>query len=252
MLISPLAERLCKAQGISPDSLRGSGPRGRIMAADVLARRTTPPLRRATAMNDFSMPPTRPNKEGYYLYDATVDMAALGAISLPIAVQCEKVLENRYSLFDYIVRAVVKACTAYPAWMDASGKVDVLLFEQSGQDAVAIPDAAGKSIFRLARETAHPAPVEPDFAPHIIICDARTTREQVAAHLAGERRPAFAFVVRGGSPKVGIRAGRETLSDFQLEYTFYASATLAAQEANRVAARLFKLLYDPTSLLLLT
>lgn len=251
MLISPLAKRLCKAQGISPDSLRGSGPRGRIMAADVLARRTTPPLRQATAMNDYALPPTRPQKEGYYVYDAMVDMAALGAISLPIAVQCEKVLENRYSLFDYIVRAVVKACMGYPAWMDASGKVDVLLFEQSGQDAVAISDAAGKSIFRLAKETAHPAPAAADFTPHIIVCDARTTREQVAAHLTGERRPAFAFVVRGGSPKVGIRAGREELRDFQLEYTFYASATLAPQEANRVAARLFKLLYDPASLLLL-
>lgn len=251
MLISPLARKLCVAQGISPSSLRGSGPRGRIMAADVLARRTTPPLRQATAMNDYALPPTRPQKEGYYVYDAAVDMAALAAISLPIAVQCEKVLENRYSLFDYIVRAVVKACMGYPAWMDASGKVDVLLFEQSGQDAVAIADAANKSIFRLAKETTHPSAAPADFTPHIIVCDAHTTREQVAAHLTGDRRPAFAFVVRGGSPKVGIRAGRETLRDFHLEYTFYASSTLAPQEANRVAARLFKLLYDPASLLLL-
>lgn len=251
MLISPLAKRLCKAQGIDPDSLRGSGPRGRIMAADVLARRTTPPLRQATAMNDDAMPPTRPPKEGYYVYDASVDMAALAAISLPIAVQCEKVLENRYSLFDYIIRAVVKACISYPAWMEASGKVDVLLFEQSGQDAVAIADAANKSIFRLAKETMHPSAAPADFTPHIIVCDAHTSRDQVAAHLAGERRPAFAFVVRGGSPKVGIRAGRETLNDFLLDYTFYASSTLAPQEANRVAARLFRLLYNPAALLLL-
>lgn len=222
------------------------------MAADVLARRTTPPLRQATAFHDYAMPPTRPPKEGYYVYDAAVDMAALAAISLPIAVQCEKVLENRYSLFDYIIRAVVKACIGYPAWMEASGKVDVLLFEQSGRDAVAIPDAAGKSIFRLAKETTHPAAAAADFAPHIIVCDARTTREQVAAHLAGDRRPAFAFVVRGGSPKVGIRAGREELTDFLLDYTFYASSTLPPQEADRVAARLFKLLYDPASLLLLS
>lgn len=252
MLISPLARKLCREQGISPESLRGSGPRGRIMAADVIARRTTPPLRQATAMNDFSMPPTRPPKEGYFVYDASVDMAALAAISLPIAVQCEKVLENRYSLFDYIVRAVVKACTSYPAWMDASGKVDVLLFEKSGEDAVCIPDAAGKSIFRLARETTAPSLLRPaEFSPHIIICDAKTERAQVAAHLHGDRRPAFAFVVRGGAPKVGIRAGNETLHDFLLDYTFYASATLAPHEANRVAARLFKLLYDPASLMLL-
>lgn len=250
MLISPLAARLCRAQGIDPYSLRGSGPRGRIMAADVLARRTTPPLRQATAMNDYAMPPTRPQKEGYYVYDASVDMAALAAISLPIAVQCEKVLENRYSLFDYIVRAVVKACTGYPAWMDASGKVDVLLFEQSGQDAVAIADAANKTIFCIARETACSAAAPADFTPHIIVCDAHTTREQVAVHLSGERRPAFAFVVRGGSPKVGIRAGREKLADFLLDYTFYASSTITPQEANRVAARLFKLLYNPAALLL--
>lgn len=251
MLISPLAERLCAAQGIDPATLRGSGPRGRIMAADVLARRTTPPLRQATAMNDYAMSPTRPQKEGYYVYDAAVDMAALGAISLPIAVQCERVLENRYSLFDYIVRAVVKACASYPAWIESSGKVDVLLFEQSGQDAVAIPDAAGKSIFRLAKETNAAAPAPADFTPHIIICDTHTTREQVAAHLSGDRRPAFAFVVRGGSPRVGIRAGKETPHDFLLDYTFYASSTLNAREADRVAARLFKLLYDPVSLMLL-
>ena len=251
MLISPLAARLCRALNIDPATLRGSGPRGRIMAADVRARRTTPPLRQATAMNDYAMQPTRPPKEGYYVYDASVDMAALGAISLPIAVQCERVLENRYSLFDYIIRAVVKACNAYPAWVESSGKIDVLLFEQSGQDAVAIPDAAGKSIFRLAKETNAAAPAPADFTPHIIVCDARTTREQVAAHLAGERRPAFAFVVRGGSPKVGVRAGRESLHDFLLDYTFYAASTIAPQEANRVAARLFKLLYDPVSLMLL-
>ena len=251
MLISPLAARLCRALNIDPATLRGSGPRGRIMAADVRARRTTPPLRQATAMNDYAMKPTRPQKEGYYVYDASVDMAALGAISLPIAVQCEKVLENRYSLFDYIIRAVVKACASSPAWMESSGKVDVLLFEKSGEDAVAISDAANKSIFRLAKETNTADDAPADFTPHIIVCDARTTREQVAAHLKGERRPAFAFVVRGGSPKVGVRAGNETLHDFLLDYSFYAASTIAPQEANRVAARLFKLLYDPVSLMLL-
>lgn len=252
MLISPLARKLCAKQGIDPSTLRGSGPRGRIMAADVKAPQTAPASRGKTALTDFATPPTRPEIMGYYVYDGTVDMSALGSISLPIAVQCERLLENRYSLFDYIVRAVVKACISCPAWVDAGGAIDVLLFENNGEKVAAICDAGNKTIFRIARETQHPAPVPETFAPHIVVCDISTSRAQVLEHLRNVKRPAFGFVVRGGSPKVGIRAGREELHDFSLSYTFYAATTLAEQEANRIAARLQAHLYNPVSLLLLS
>lgn len=251
MLISPLAKKLCTAKGIDPATLRGSGPRGRIMAADVVEPSLARQKRGGTTMADFSTPPTRPEKDGYYVYDGAVNMQALADISLPIAVQCEKLLENRYSLFDYIVRAVVKACCTCPSWQDAGGKTDVLLFENEGRSQCCISDAAKKTIFRIARETANPIPPVADFSPHIIICDTHTSREQVAAALKADKRPGFALVVRGNSSKVGIRAGRDHIENVELGYTFYAATTISPTEANHIAAHLQALLYNPVRLLLL-
>ena len=234
MLISSLARKLCRKQGIDPATLRGSGPRGRIMAADVVAPATPMCSRGKTVVNDFAIPPTRPEIDGYYVYDCEVNMAALARISLPIAVQCEKLLENRYSLFDYLVRAVVKACTGYTAWMPADGKVDVLLFEDAGNKVVAIENAANKSIYRLARDTQHTEVGIPEsFSPHIAVCDAATSRQQVVDYIASGKRPAFGFVARGGQPKVGIRAGGDAPSNFDLPYTLYISTAIPAAEANR-------------------
>lgn len=252
MLISPLAKKLCIAKGLNPSSLKGTGPRGRIMAADVQIPTAAPQRRGKTAIAGFHTLPTRPEKDGYYVYDGEVNMQALAAISFPIAVQCEKLLENRYSLFDYIVRAVVKACLTRPAWQDAGGGVDVLLFENSGEKLAAIPDAARKTIYRIAREIHAAAPVPEGFRPHIVICDAHTTRSQVAAHLNAGKRPGFAFVARGNSPKVGIRAGSGDVQKYTLAYTFYAAATIPAAEANSIAACLQALLCNPVRLLLLS
>lgn len=192
--------------------------------------------------------PTRAEKDGYYVYDDEVNMSALEAISLPIAVQCEKLLENRYSLFDYIVRAVVRACAGAAEWQ--VGEVNTLLFERQGERVVAIPDSAEKTIYHIARESDTPVPA--DYRPHIVVCDAHTTRAQVAEYLGAEVRPDFAFVARGGSPKVGIRAGRDHLADCSLTYTFYAATSVIPQEvANRVAAHLRDFLYNPVRLLLL-
>ena len=253
MLISSLARKLCQKQGIDPATLRGTGPRGRIMAADVVAPARPMCSRGKTVVNDFAIPPTRPEIDGYYVYDCEVNMAALARISLPIAVQCEKLLENRYSLFDYLVRAVVKACTGYAAWIPADSKVNVLLFEDAGEKVVAIENAATKSIYRLARETQHSsAGIPAGFCPHIAVCDTSTARQQVADYVTSGCLPTFGFVVRGKTPKVGIRAGGEALSTFNLPYTFYISTTIPAAEANRIAARLGDLLYNPVSLLLPT
>ncbi len=247
-LISPLARKLCASRGISPETLRGSGPRGRIMAADVLKPQTTPRRRGCTAVATPAQLPTRPEKDGYYVKDAEVDMKALADISKRNAVLCEKLLENRYSLFDYIVRAMVKACTDDSP---LSGRqVDVLLFERNGERLTAILDAGHKSIYRLAHETQGTTPLPTPFNPHIIVCDTHTSREQVSARLNMNMRPTFAFVARGGTPKEELRAGGNA-PNFDLPYTFYASTELPAEVANRLAARLRTLLVDPVSLLLL-
>ena len=77
--------------------------RASIRPADGPARRVQTPLaprdtRHATRVDNF------------YLYSLEANMAYLAAISTPIAVQCEKLIGGRYSLFDYVVRAAVKAC----------------------------------------------------------------------------------------------------------------------------------------------
>ena len=250
LLISPLAGKLCAARGIDPALLRGSGPRGRIMAADVPAEAPACTARSGPRRALHLLHPTRAQKEGYSVYDAEVDMRALAGISLPIAVQCEKLLESRYSLFDYIVRAVVRACTGAPEWQP--GEVNVLIFENQGQRVTAIPGAADKTIYRIAREAAADAPVPSGYQPHIVVCDAHTTRAQVAAYLGPDVRPDFAFVARGGSPKVGIRAGREQLANCTLAYTFYAASPSISQAvANRIAADLQDFLFNPVRLLLL-
>ena len=84
---SPLAARLAAEAGLNPATLRGTGPRGKIMAADVRAalrpadgpaRRVQTPLaprdtRHATRVDNF------------YLYSLEANMAYLAAISTPIA-----------------------------------------------------------------------------------------------------------------------------------------------------------------------
>ena len=84
---SPLAARLAAEAGLNAGTLRGTGPRGKIMAADVRAsirpadgpaRRVQTPLaprdtRHATRVDNF------------YLYSLEANMAYLAAISTPIA-----------------------------------------------------------------------------------------------------------------------------------------------------------------------
>lgn len=250
VLISSLARKICAARGIDPAQLRGTGPRGRIMAADV--PELPAPEHKGPHLADYALQPTRAEKDGYYVYDDELSMKALAAISLPIAVQCEKLLQNGYSLFDYIVRAVVRACTGAPEWKRPAA-VNTLLFELSGEKIAAIPDAAGKSIYRIARETQADAPIPPDYCPHIVVCDAHTTRTQVAERLRADTRPDFALVVRGDTPKVGVRVGHgDDMKGYMLGYTFYAAMSIPQAVANRIAAELRMLLINPVRLLLLS
>lgn len=250
MLISPLARRICIQKGIDPAILRGSGPRGRIMAADVISPGAVTRQHGGTVVRDFTMEPTRPAKDGYYVYDNAVNVGALARVSLPIAVQCEKLLERRYSLFDFIVRAVVKACMSQPSWVQEGSAVNLLLFADAGERVVALENVAGKSIYRLNRETALAGRPPKGFYPHITVCDTDISRRQVADFLGCEVRPLFGFATRGELPKTEIRVGAEKQWNEELPYTFYVSTAIPAMEANRMAARLGDLLYNPVNLLM--
>ncbi len=249
MLISPLAKRLCVARGIAPETLKGSGPRGRIMSCDVKEAQVQPSSARGghTVVATDYLPPTRPEKDGYFVYDCEVDMLALASMSLPIAVQCERLLAQRYSLMDYIVRAVIKSCRG---GVDEAESMDVLLFESAGQELTALADLRQKTIYQLAEQRQEAAGVPQGFIPNIVICDSNTTRDQVRQQLEQSHRTRFALAIRGGSPKVGIRVGCK-LKSAVLSYTFYISSDMPQQEADHIAARLSALLYDPVSLLMI-
>ena len=251
MKISPLAAKICAAKGINPASLKGTGPGGRIMSADVKECSSADSHRNSPTLATFALLPTRPQKDDYYVYDMSVDMAALGDISLPIAVQCEKLLENRYSVIDYIVRAVVKAGMATPSLKNQTAPADVLIFENNGEKQAAVTNAAKKTIFKIARECAAGAPIPENYNPMFIVCDAHTTRATVAEHVSTGCRPLFAFVDRGNTPKEKVRAGAAGMADYILSYTFYVHTSLSEAEANGVAANLHAMLYNPVRLLLL-
>lgn len=221
------------------------------MAADV-KENAAAKQRGCTAIAEFALLPTRPQKDNYYIYDMEVDMAALGDISLPIAVQCEKLLENRYSVIDYIIRAVVKAGLAAPSLQNRTEPADVLIFENSGAKQAAVTDAAKKNIFKISREAASGTPIPANYNPTFIVCDAHTTRACVEARVESGCRPLFAFVDRGNTPKEKVRAGAAGIADYILSYTFYVHTSIPEAEANGIAANLHAMLYNPVRLLLLS
>ncbi len=253
-MISPLAKKLCTARGIEPATLKGSGPRGRIMAADVPleAVATAAPAESEglgqSRLFSEQIPPTRPEKEGYYIYDCEVDMRALASMSLPIAVQCDRLLAKSYSLMDYIVRATVRACAELHPEQVA---LDLLLFEERGEKLAAIRNASRLRMHELVRLSPEQCTPPPYYKPHIVICDSQTSRAQVAEQLEASRRPRFALVIRSHTPSVGIRVGAK-VKEMGLPYSFYVSTEFSQPQADLVAARLRTLLHDPVSLLLIS
>lgn len=251
---SPLAARLAAEAGLNPATLRGTGPRGKIMAADVRAalrpadgpaRRVQTPLaprdtRHATRVDNF------------YLYSLEANMAYLAAISTPIAVQCEKLIGGRYSLFDYVVRAAVKACASEPEWLAGDAAAELLMVLDKGEKYVFIENASGKTIYniameRLAAPAAGPLPAG-SVAPNILLCDSGVN---VAAQRAVlPEMPHSIISIGGTTPKTGIEAGRP-VSKLILPVTLYVNAGILPEcKASNIAAEFKTLLENPVLLLL--
>ncbi|MCO6191583.1 hypothetical protein SI93_05225, partial [Akkermansia muciniphila] len=237
-----------------PATLRGTGPRGKIMAADVRAalrpadgpaRRVQTPLaprdtRHATRVDNF------------YLYSLEANMAYLAAISTPIAVQCEKLIGGRYSLFDYVVRAAVKACASEPEWLAGDAAAELLMVLDKGEKYVFIENASGKTIYniameRLAAPAAGPLPAG-SVAPNILLCDSGVN---VAAQRAVlPEMPHSIISIGGTTPKTGIEAGRP-VSKLILPVTLYVNAGILPEcKASNIAAEFKTLLENPVLLLL--
>lgn len=251
---SPLAAKLVEKAGINPATLQGTGPRGKIMASDVKsamqpqntpARRVqTPPVpkdtQRAVRIDNF------------YLYSLEANMAYLAAISTPIAVQCEKLIGGRYSLFDYVVRAAVKACLSEPEWLAEDKAVQLLMALDKGEKCIFIENASDKTIYNIATaRLAAPAtglPVQDTMKPNILLCDSGVHVDTLRSSLP--QMPHSIINIGGTTPKTGIEAGRP-VSKLILPVTLYVNANILPEnKASKIAAEFKTLLENPVLLLL--
>lgn len=245
--ISPLAGKLCRRLGIDPRSLVGTGPHGRIMAEDV--RR--PATSSKPGESCLPIPCFEPDGEQgeYAIFRFSADMAQLAAMSTPIAVQCERLTGGRYSLFDYIARAVVKAATSFGSLSGQEKEINLRLVENKGELKIDIPDAARKSVRRLAAAAREPMVFSVGDAPDAVICDSGTPDEQLASLLADS--PAVLVSLGGTSPKVGIECGKP-VSKLILPLTLYCRRTATDTGVlGRIAMELKTLLQNPVVLLLM-
>ena len=252
--LSPLAAKLAAQAGVDPAGLHGTGPHGRIMAADVRAavRRTEGPARKV--QTPLAPKDTRhaTRVDNFYLYTLGANMSYLAAISTPIAVQCEKLIGGRYSLFDYVVRAAVKACLSEPEWLAGDASAELLMVLDKGEKFVRIENAGAKTIYNIAMERfAAPksgAPAPGTVAPNILLCDSGVNVE--AQRSVIRDMPHSIISIGGTTPKTGIEAGRP-VSKLILPVTLYVNANILPEcKASKIAAEFKTLLENPVLLLL--
>lgn len=251
---SPLAAKLALGQGLDLSTIQGTGPHGKIMAADIraAARPSNTPARKV------QVPPVSKDAhavtrvDDFYLYSLEANMAYLAAISTPIAVQCEKLIGGRYSLFDYVVRAAVKACLSEPDWLAGDQAVNLLMVLDKGEKYISIENASGKTIYDIAMKRL-PAvkgsePEPGSVAPNLLLCDSGVNVEAQRAVL--KEMPHSIVNIGGTTPKTGIEAGRP-VSKLILPVTLYVNANiLPAGKAAKIAAEFKTLLENPVLLLL--
>lgn len=252
--VSPLARKLCVQFGLSPQGIPGTGPRGKVMAADVECFRAGQAAEPAsgsgsTRLGSSALVPNREMSGDYFHFSMEADMAKLAAISTPIAVQCEKLLNGRYSLFDYIVRAVVKACLTQADWLAERGDLNVLLVEDGGMKLIGIEKAASKSIYKIAQESREGATLPEGARTDVVVCDVGLSPEEVADRMGAAT--SVVVKIEGTSPKVRIECGRP-VSKLILPVTLYVNSRILNEKAaGLVAGELKTLLENPVILLLL-
>lgn len=254
--MSPLARKMAAANDIDVSSLRGTGPHGRIMAADLTRPGATrdqyPIAKMASQEQRIISPVTR--VEDYFIFTLEANMSQLAQISIPIAVQSEKLLGGRYCLFDYVARAAVKAFATVPETLNNDGDIDCLMVVNKGSKGIALPQAVKKTIYAIAhaRDIGEPegstSPVPPNYAPNLLVCDAGATIRNLPDGTVNGRP--MGYVILGGtSPKTGIEAGRP-IHKLMLPLTLYVdSGSVKAEMASRVAAEFKALMENPVLLL---
>jgi pyruvate dehydrogenase E2 component (dihydrolipoamide acetyltransferase) len=163
---SPLARRLAKEKGVDLSTLKGTGPRGRIVKQDILASKGKGPSAPAVA---FGLPPARQEKANtmrkviaqrlseskqtvphFYL---TVDVALDAAMALRAQLNARPGATYKVTLNDFIIKAMAQALVTVPE-ANASWQDGVLHYYEWPDISVAVAIEGGliTPIIRRAHE----------------------------------------------------------------------------------------------------
>jgi pyruvate/2-oxoglutarate dehydrogenase complex dihydrolipoamide acyltransferase (E2) component len=203
-VVTPLARRLAGEAGIDLANVKGSGPRGRIVAADVEQARKAPALAAVQAVMPIVL---------------TADIALVQALAL-----CA---ETKLTLADVIVKAWALALSR--ASLDASA---VLL--NTGEGRAAIRDAANKSLSAIGAARDARAPQDQAPASTAISIPGVAGIVSVADVL---RPPQVALLGLGATRRAPVEA-----ADGAIRFVDMATATLTCDSAALDAARAAALL----------
>lgn len=176
---SPLAKKIAEAEGVDLSTVTGSGPGGRIVKADVVSVSSTIPaaapapaatpapgsaapvvggedqvvqlstMRKIIAERLLTSKVTIPH---FYLH-LEIDAAPLMALRKQVNAQAEATHGNKYSVNDFVVKALINACVAVPE-VNASFNGDhIVQFANVGISvAIAVDDGLVTPVVKNAQD----------------------------------------------------------------------------------------------------
>lgn len=182
--VSPLARKIAAEKGVDLTTVQGSGPSGRIVAADVESAKAAPAtpaaapapkgilptvgaedkvtplsgMRKIIAERLLTSKQTIPH---FYLH-VECDAAPLMALRKQINAQTAESGGNKYSVNDFVVKAMINACQAVPAVNASYNGDSIVEFANVGVSvAIAVEDglvtpvvkgAQNKSLLEISEE----------------------------------------------------------------------------------------------------
>ncbi len=195
--ISPYARKLASQKGLEVAQISGSGPGGRIVAADVENSASAPaqsaPATPSSTVQNSAAPQSTPNAilpvvgeedtllplssmrkiiadrlltskvtiPHFYLH-VELDAAPLMSMRKQINAQAEKTHGNKYTVNDFIVKALIGACQAVPEVNASYNGDSIVQFAKIGvsvaiavEDGLVTPvikDASSKSMLQISKE----------------------------------------------------------------------------------------------------
>jgi len=179
---SPLAKKIAASKGVDLSTIKGSGPGGRIVADDVNNAKTASPAAQSTpqATSSTSAPqamlPTvgsddkviplssmrkiiadrlllsKQTVPHFYLH-TEVDTAPLMELRKQINSQAQEAHQNKYSVNDFIVKALISASVAHPAVNAAFNGDSIVEFANVGVSvAIAVEDGLVTPVVKNAQD----------------------------------------------------------------------------------------------------